>query len=219
MFAPFDKIAVTTPAGTYVIGLHYDLDASVPDYTDDGGFVYLGDTRTISAQLGDAAHDVVALLQRHSATNDSLWDHQHRSAAAIARYLRLAHGLTGVQEVHHNGDRYHCEEPSTDRHAGIDGLAWSPTDAPQPADYTRGLVATYDAWANGEVYGYTLTAPDDYEIHSCWDFYADPDEPFTGDGPHGLGYMIREARAEAYNDASARIVQANTTGAGIIGLI
>ena len=42
MFDPFDKIAVPTTAGTYVIALYYDIDAAAPDYSDDGGFVYLG---------------------------------------------------------------------------------------------------------------------------------------------------------------------------------
>ncbi len=219
MLAPFDKIAVATPAGTYVIGLHYDLDPVMPDHPEDGGLVYLGDSRVISVQLGDAAHTAAELLRRYSATNDALWEHEYRSPAAIARYLRLAHGLTGVLEVHRRGDRYHSEEPSTNRYARPTGLAWSPADAPNPKDYTSGTVAIYDAWANGEVYGYILTAPDGREITSSWDFYADPSEPFTGDGAHGLGYMIREARAEAYNDADARVEQANAAGAGFLGLI
>lgn len=219
MLAPFDKITVPTPAGTYVIALHYDLDPQVPDYTDDGGFVYLGDTRTITAQFGDAAHDVAEMLRQHSANNDALWEHQRRSAAAIARYLRLVYGLTGVLQVHHCGDRYHADAPSADRHRGVAGLAWSPGDAINPEDYTRGAVATYDAWANGEVYGYIVTAPDGREIQSCWDFYEDPDESFTGDGPLGLTYMITEARTDIYDDATARVKRANTRGAGFIGLI
>lgn len=219
MLPAFDKIAVPTPAGTYVIALHYDLDPHVPDYTDNGGFVYLGDTRTIAAQFGDAAHDVAELLRRHSANNDTLWDYQHRSAAALSRYLHLAYGLLGVLEVHRSGDRYHADTPSADRHRGVDGLAWSPADAANPENYTRGTVTTYDAWANGEVYGYIVTAPDGREIQSCWDFYEDPDESVAGDGPLGLRYMITEARAQIYDDAAARIAQANTRGAGLVGLI
>ena len=109
MFDPFDKITVLTAAGAYTIALHYDTDAAAPDYTDDGGLVYLGDARTISAQLGDAAHDVAALLHRHSAANDSLYHHEYRSAAAVARYLKLAYGVAGILEVTRRGDRYHAE--------------------------------------------------------------------------------------------------------------
>lgn len=219
MFDPFDKIAVPTTAGTYTIALHYDIDAAVPDYTDDGGLVYLGDARTISAQLGDAAHDVAALLRRHSAANDSLYHHEYRSAAAVARYLKLAYGLAGILEVTRRGDRYHAEQPVTDRYRGIDGLAWAPADATTPQDYTRSTVATYDAWANSEVYGYIVTGPDDREAHSCWDFYADPDEPLTADAPHGLAHMVNQARSDIDHDVATRTEQANTVGAGILGLI
>ena len=219
MLDPFDKITVDTPAGVYVIALHYDIDAEVPDYTDDGGFVYLGDGRTIAAQYGDASHDVADLLRRHNATNDALWDHEHRSAAAIGRYLRIRHGLAGVQEVVHSGDRYRAESPCTDRHHGIEGMAWAPTDAARPEDYTRGIVATYDAWANGNVYGYIVISPDGQEVDSCWDFYADPAEPLTADAPHGLAYPVSQARAAIEADVDQRTAQANTAGAGLVGLI
>jgi hypothetical protein len=219
MYDPFDKITVTTPAGTYVIALHYDLDAAAPDYTDDGGLVYLGDARTISAQFGDASHDVAELLRRHTAANDSLYDHEYRSSAAIARYLRMTYGLAGVLHITRSGDRYHAETPCTKRYRGIEGLAWTPPDATAPEDYTRGTVATYDAWANGEVYGYIVAGPDGREISSCWDFYADPNEAFTADAPLGLAHMVSQARADIDNDAAARIEQANTIGAGLTGLI
>lgn len=219
MFDPFDKIAVPTTAGTYVIALYYDIDAAAPDYSDDGGFVYLGTARTISAQLGDAAHDVAALLRQHTAANDSLNDHEYRSAAALCRYLWLTHGLTGILEVTRSGDRYGTAEPSADRYRSIDGLAWAPADATTPLDYTRGTVAAYDAWANGEVYGYTVVAPDCRDVASCWDFYADPDEPITADAPPGLAIMVAEAREEIDQDVEARTAQANTIGSGFIGLI
>ncbi len=219
MLHPFDKIAVETTAGTYEIALHYDIDAQVPDYTDDGGLVYLGDARTISAALGDAAHDVAALLRNHNATNDSLYEHQYRSAAAIARYLGLTLGLTGILEVTRCADRYCTTSPSTDRYEGTEGLAWAPRDATEPHNYTRATVATYSAWANSEVYGYIVTGPDGREIGSCWDFYADPDEPITSQAPRGLAYMVSQARDEIDHDAAERIKQANTAGAGIIALI
>ena len=205
MFDPFDKIAVPTTAGTYVIALYYDIDAAAPDYSDDGGFVYLGTARTISAQLGDAAHDVAALLRQHTAANDSLNDHEYRSAAALCRYLWLTRGLTGILEVTRSGDRYGTAEPSA--------------DATAPLDYTRGTVAAYDAWANGEVYGYTVVAPDGRDVASCWDFYADPDEPITADAPPGLATMVAQAREEIDHDVEARTAQANTIGSGFIGLI
>lgn len=31
----------------------------------------------------------------------------------------------------------------------------------------------YAAWCDGDVYGYTVTAPDGEEIAACWGFYAD----------------------------------------------
>ncbi|WP_241473984.1 hypothetical protein [Mycolicibacterium neoaurum] len=219
MLHPFDKIAVATAAGTYVIALHYDIDAQAPDYTDDGGLVYLGDARTISAELGDAAHDVARLLRQHSATNGDLDDHQYRSAAAIARYLRLTLGLAGILEVSRSTDRYYTTAPSTDRYEGIDGLAWAPRDATDPHGYSRATVATYSAWANNEVYGYIVTGPDDREIGSCWDFYADPDESITSEAPHGLAHMVSQARDEIDHDVADRTEQANTVGAGITGLI
>jgi|JI10StandDraft_1071094.scaffolds.fasta_scaffold18126_9 hypothetical protein len=219
MLHPFDKLTVDTFAGPYVIELHYDLDAAAPDYTDDGGLVYLGDARTISARHGDASHIVDELLTAHSVHNDNLYDHEIRSGAAIARYLRLRYGLTGILEVARSGDRYRTATPSADRYRRIEGMAWAPADATAPEDYSRGTVATYDAWANSEVYGYIVTAPDSREVTSCWDFYADPDEPFTAQAPLGLAHMLDEARAAVAEDSAERIAQANTVGAGIIGLI
>ena len=98
-------------------------------------------------------------------------------------------------------------------------LAWAPADATAPLDYTRGTVAAYDAWANGEVYGYTVVAPDGRYVASCWDFYADPDEPITADAPPGLATMVAQAREEIDQDVEARTAQANTIGSGFIGLI
>ena len=169
-----------------------------------------------SAEDGEAA---VALLRQHTAANDSLNDHEYRSAAALCRYLRLTHGLTGILEVTRSGDRYRTAEPSADRYRSIDGLAWAPANATTPLDYTRGTVAAYDAWANGEVYGYTVVAPDGRDVASCWDFYADPDEPITADAPPGLATMVAEAREEIDHDVEARTAQANTIGSGFIGLI
>lgn len=219
MLDPFDKITVDTPAGVYVIALHYDIDAPVPDYTEDGGFVYLGDGRTNAAHYGDASHDVADLLRRHNATNDSLWDHEHRSAAAIGRYLRIHHGLAGVQEVVRSGDHYQAQPPRTDRHHGIEGMAWAPTDAARAEDYTRATVATYDAWANGNVYGYIATSPDGQEVDSCWDFYADPAEPLTAAAPHGLAYIDSQAHDTITADVEARTAAAHTAGAGFLGII
>ena len=113
----------------------------------------------------------------------------------------------------------HPQRPSADRYRSIDGLAWAPADATTPLDYTRGTVAAYDAWANGEVYGYTVVAPDCRDVASCWDFYADPDEPITADAPPGLATMVAQAREEIDHDVEARTAQANTIGSGFIGLI
>jgi hypothetical protein len=219
MIGPFDKIAVPTTAGTYVIELHYDTDALVPDYSDDGGFVYLGNSRTISAGNGDRAHEVAALIRAHTAHNEDLWPHQCRSAAAIARYVHLTYGLPGVLEVSRCGDTYTAAEPSTDRYGAVDGLAWAPADATWPERYTRGTVAAYNAWANGEVYGYVVKGPDDLEVDSCWDFYADADQPLGSHDHHGLGHMISQAHVAVDGDVEARTAAANTAGAGFRGII
>jgi hypothetical protein len=219
MLHPFDKLTVDTFAGPYVIELHYDLDAAAPNYTDDGGLVYLGDARTTSARHGDASPIIDDLLTARSVHNDNLYDHEMRSGAAIARYLKLRYGLAGILEVTRSGDRYRTATPSADRYRRIEGMAWAPADTTAPEDYSRGTVATYDAWANSEVYGYIVTAPDGREVTSCWDFYADPDEPFTAQAPLGLAHMLDEARAAVAEDSAERIAQANTVGAGIIGLI
>jgi len=48
-------------------------------------------------------------------------------------------------------------------------------------------VATYDSYLTGEVYGYTIIAPDGEPTeHSCWGFY--------GDSVKENGYAVNEAR-------------------------
>lgn len=219
MLDPLDKIAVPTAAGTYVIELHYDTFAPVPDYTDDGGFVYLGDSRTISAGIGDRAHEVAALIRAHTAHNEHLRPHECRSAAAIARYLHLTYGLAGVLEVSRCADTYTAAAPSTDRYAAVDGMAWAPGDATYPERYTRATVATYNAWANGEVYGYVVNGPDGREVDSCWDFYANTDEPLGSRDAHGLGHMLDQAHDAIEGDLQSRTAAANTAGAGFRGII
>ena len=60
--------------------------------------------------------------------------------------------------------------------------------------------------------------PDGRDVASCWDFYADPDEPITADAPRP-GPPWSPRREEIDHDVEARTAQANTIGSGFIGLI
>lgn len=50
-------------------------------------------------------------------------------------------------------------------------------------------VAVYSSWANGEIYGFTVTNSDGEEIDSCWGFIGEPD--------YAMQEGIESARAAA----------------------
>lgn len=63
-----------------------------------------------------------------------------------------------------------------------------PTDG-QITDALTAEIATYSQWADGECYGYTVTAPDGNEIDACWGYYGS--DSWWG----GTGYLIEQAHA------------------------
>jgi hypothetical protein len=64
----------------------------------------------------------------------------------------------------------------------------TPTDE-QISEALTGEIAVYSQWANGECFGYTVTAPDGEEIDACWGYLG------TDSWWGGSGYLIDQARA------------------------
>lgn len=166
--------------------------------------------------ITDDDHDIASLIRYHrreNAYNGNIYDHEVRSAAAIARYARIKYGLKGVVEI---SDGFVPQTPSADRGESFAGLAWAPDDVPDEhvADYVRGDLKQWAAWAAGDTFGWVLTGPDGEEVEdgAVWGFYGfwDGDE---------RAYTLSEARNVAESDAAERIKQANTVGAGFISLI
>lgn len=202
----YREVEVDTPAGVYTVELHYDETPEQP-YNDGLGFAFDGGRESIDQAMGDHADEVLSLIKGSEV----------RSAAAIARYLRLKYGFKGIREV--SGD-YSTGEPSSDRGESFQGLAWAPDDATYPDSYTDAGIAEYRAWANGEVYGYVVLDPDGADFGSCWGFYGDDGEK----------YMLERAKDEVEYDAtqrgiaserraSERLESANLAGAGFVGII
>lgn len=204
----YETAEVDTPAGVYTIELHYDESPEQP-YNEGLGFAFDGGRESIDQAMGEHADEALSLIKYHNrrnAHNGNIYDTEVRSAAAIARYLRLKYGLKGIREV---SEDYFTGEPSSDRGESFQGLAWAPDDAGDPDKYTDGGIAEYRAWANGEVYGYVVLAPNGDHVGSCWGFYGDD----------GAKYMLEDATGEAEYDAAQRVTASNRAGAGFVGII
>ena len=204
----YDSTVVDTSAGQYRIDILPDMDPLPPEYYGCG-IAYAGTWYHDQYQnaTGDDAGDILRLIRYHSASNQDIWDRERRSPAALARYVRLKYGYPVVLDVYRCGDRYAVSsEPSADRFEPCEGLAWAPTDASNPTEYARGMVAEYSAWATGEVYGYRITDPSGDTLGSCFGYY--PDDSETSDAGEfwswGLNYMYQIAVDEIEADVVDR---------------
>jgi len=210
-----DSETIHTPAGDYEIQWLLDYPADQP-FSDgftlltDGGRdridILEGDTDSPESQLVQEA------LDKHAYDGGDIWDWQLRSGAAIVRYLTLK-GKKGVTLV---SPSYRPEQPSTNRAEQVTGVAWAPDDATDPAEYTRLQLAQWEAWANGDVFGYQLLDPAGQIVEECWGFYGQ----YWDEKPDSeRSYTLREATDIALVDAENRARAVNLVGAGIVGII
>lgn len=87
------------------------------------------------------------------------------------------------------------------RDLGPEGAGFTPVaDAEEDAlALVKGEMETYAAYANGEVYGYTVTRDEDEdEVDSCWGYYGDDE----------FDYMLECGREAAQYDAEERAKEA-----------
>ena len=210
-----DSETIHTPAGDYEMRWLLD-DAADQPFNDgftlltDGGRdridILEGDTDSAASLLVQEAFD------KHAYDGGDIWNWQLRSGAAIVRYLTLK-GKKGVTLV---SDSYRPEQPSTDRAEQVTGVAWAPDDAADPAEYTRLQLAQWEAWANGDTFGWQLFDPSEAIVDECWGFYGQHwDESPDSERSHTL----REATDIALVDAENRARAVNLVGAGIVGII
>jgi hypothetical protein len=201
---------ISTPAGDYVVRWIYDEFQERP-YDEGFGLVMVRDNSDrIDISQGENASEVANLVSYHrlaNAYNGNIYDSEIRSSAAIARYLRLKYGMVGIVVV---DDDYHGSQPSSDRGESFTGLAWAPSDATYPDQYTRGMLAEWRAWAEGDTFGWTVEDPEGNEIDSCWGYYG-----LDAQREDTLG----EAREAINYDVAKRTKHVATVGAGFIGLI
>jgi hypothetical protein len=192
---------IDTPAGEYVVQFIADEYADQPE---NYGFSMLkiGDRRCMDVSVGD---DIPAGLEGVLRARD-MWDWEHRSGAAIVRWLTLM-GKKGVTLV---TDDYRPDTPTSDRFDRIAGVAWVDDDFTEPEKATSVCLEAWRAWAEGDVFGYVVTAPDGSDVGSCWGYYGFDRE---------RDYVMSEARAAIAYDVSERQKKANLAGAGIVGLI
>lgn len=215
-----DTETIHTPAGDYEIEWHLD-DAADQPFNDGLTLLTDGGKDRIDILEGDtnseAAQAVLEALDAHSYPHDA-WQWQLRSGAAIVRYLTLK-GKKGVTLV---SESYRPEQPSTDRQERVAGVAWAPDDAADWKDPLGFLYFTYvaldqwNAWANGETFGYRLLDPSGEIVDECWGFYGQYwDEKPESERSHTL----HDATQAALADAENRVRAVNLAGAGIVGLI
>jgi len=209
-----DSETIHTAAGDYEIQWRDDYN---PDQPYDSGLTLLTDGGRDRIDILEGDTDsaeslaVQEAFDKHAYGSDS-WDWQLRSGAAIVRYLTLK-GKRGVTLVDEN---YRPERPSTDRRERVTGVAWAPDDATNPDQYTRLQLAQWQAWQDGNVFGYQLFDPAGRIVDECWGFYGEywdekPDSERT--------YTLREATEAALLDAENRARAVNLVGAGFVGLI
>lgn len=202
-----DTETIPTDAGKYSVQFIYDESADQPE---DEGFVLAVDNRWRNSEVthGDYDAEAFAAVQGHVSNADFAWGHELRSGAAIVRYLRLK-GNKGVTLVTQN---FYADEPSTDRHQPVYGFAVAPDDASDPDAYVKSSLESWRAWANGDVFGYRVLDPQGNEVEdgSVWGYYGFSRE---------YDYVLSEAKAAAEYDAKERVAQANTVGAGFVGVI
>lgn len=204
---------INTPAGEYTIIFHADEHAEQPyDY----GFVLIvnGGRDRIDIDHDEeksAPRELHSILKIHADWNDH-WDYELRSGTAVVRWLTLL-GKKGVTLVDSD---YRSVDATADRFDHFAGIAWCADDAIETGkytfmDYTRIFLEQWQAWGEGDVFGYTITAPDGTELDdSCWGFYGFDREK---------SYVMDTARDAIEYDVDQRTKKANLVGAGIVGLI
>jgi hypothetical protein len=213
-----DSETIHTPAGDYEMRWLLD-DAADQPFNDgftllkDGGRdridILEGDTGSTESLLVQEALDKHAYL---SSSWGCSWGWQLRSGAAIVRYLTLK-GKRGVTLV---SESYRPEQPSTDRQERVTGVAWAPDDAADPAEYTRLQLAQWEAWAEGDTFGWQLFDPSEAIVDECWGFYGQYWDESPGSE---RSHTLREATDIARLDAENRAKAVNLVGAGFVGLI
>ena len=210
-----DSETIHTAAGDYEI--QWLLD-STPDQPYDSGMTLLTDGGRDRIDILEGDTDsaeslaVQTAFDAHAYDGGDVWNWQLRSGAAIVRYLTLK-GKKGVTLV---SEDYRPEQPSTDRQERVTGVAWAPDDATDPAEYTRLQLAQWQAWQNGDVFGYQLLNPAGEIVEDCWGFYGQ----YWDDNPESeRSYTLREATEAALLDAESRARAVNLVGAGFVGII
>lgn len=201
-----DTERVSTGVGEYVIEWIRDIDAEQPY---DGGFSLIAGAdyrghHAVDTTNNAVPHEVVRALDNHNR-----WPREHRSGAAIVRYLTLM-GKNGVTLV---TEDFRVDTPTTDRFDRVYGVAWAPDDVPaeKSLDCVKSNLAQWAAWADGDVFGYTVTAPGGDEIEACWGFYG-----FTD---YNRQYTRQDAIEAINEDVEQRTAAANRVGAGFVGII
>ena len=207
MTPEIDHEDIDTNAGTYRVTWHYDQDADAPY---DDGFTLATDgsaDRRIDISHGDIPPEAAAVINTHGRGRDDTWHYDMRSGAALVRYLTIK-GYKGATIVDSD---YYPVELSTDRFKRVAGIAIAPHDVGgSPEAYVRLALSEWQAWAEGDTFGYEVTAPDGTVIESVWGFYG-----FDA----GRDYTLSAARDAAECDAEDRIETSNLVGAGIVGIV
>jgi hypothetical protein len=64
-------------------------------------------------------------------------------------------------------------------------------DDDQLLEYAKNVATEYGQWANGEVYGYIISTPDDDHADSCWGYVGDSDFAMS-EGLSAAEYYVGE---------------------------
>lgn len=154
----------TIKEGGYVGEIHYDESPTNP--RENGDYHV--------AVLTQLSHEFLQPDDYFDRRVIEAWSRFRRNTALIERYARVFLDAIAV---------HWWDDPRSSSRI----FGYITREAVETAGITDPLAALnaelneYAAWCNGEVYGYTVTAPDGEEIDSCWGYYGDDELQYVRD--------------------------------------
>lgn len=198
-----EEKTITTDAGDYVLRFISDpcgAENPLTEWDHPGMEFYVQSGNHVTTDTTTRATRFPGIMAEHYDDVDEI----------TRRYAKWR-AISGTPWQLFTGSGYgNCQGDQWDWYVLVDTTDWTGTYSDKIEPAVRATMAEYEAWATGDVLGYTLTGPDGDEVESCWGYYGyDANREYITD--------ITTSRAE--DDAAQRIEKSNLVGAGFVGLI
>ena len=200
----------TEQHGRYLLSIHHDDEAPLSPREDDN-------LTTITTwaprwdHLGDDNAPNLSTAVEDYGIQETVGESIRSEAVALWPLIVLDYGSSGLN--------LRLGEDTPEAWNAADGAVYITPERVKvvgtPPEHfeaaARGELAVYEAYCNGDVYGYMIEREDTCNlghvhretVESCWGYYRDDDKP--SDAGYGLGYVLGEARAAVPEDAPAPV--------------